>query len=337
MASAFITGVAGRRLGRSERDFLADAKPCGLILFARNCFHPDQLRALIDDFKDAVGSDQLIIAIDQEGGRVQRLRPPHWRELPAGACYARFYQRHCRAAEQAINLAGRLMAAELRDLGINCNMVPVLDLPQQDAHAIISDRALGHDGGQAAALGRALAEGHMAGGVLPVMKHIPGHGRATADSHLELPVVDAGLDALRCHDFLPFRMLRDLPAAMTAHVVYAQIDEVHPASISRIVHEQIIRGEIAFDGLLMSDDLSMKALDGDFASRAAMVLAAGSDVVLHCNGELDEMQQIAGVVPVLAGQSLRRFAAALGVTKSHQPVDIALGEAAIAEALTLRR
>lgn len=337
MVAAFITGVAGPRLSPSEQDFLADAKPCGLILFARNCIAPEQLRRLIEDFREATGSDSLIISIDQEGGRVQRLRPPQWRELPPAQCYGALYQKNQASGEAATYQAARLMAAELRQLGINCNMVPVLDLPQPDGHEIISDRALGCDVAQVAVLGRAQAKGHMDSGVLPVMKHVPGHGRATADSHLELPVVVAPCHDLMSHDFLPFKELHDLPAAMTAHVVYAQIDGAAPASTSKMVHERIIRGVIGFDGLLMSDDLSMKALQGDFASRTRDVLAAGSDIALHCNGNLAEMVQIASVAPPLAGQALQRFEAALAVTKTHQPVDIALGEAAIAEGLALRR
>lgn len=335
MLSRFITGVQGLELSAAEKHFLKDARPCGLILFARNCTAPAQLTALIEAFKEAVGSEDLLISIDQEGGRVQRLGPPHWRALPPAQSYGRQWQLDAPTAETKTRLAAHLIAQELRAQGINCNMVPVLDVPQEEAHEIISDRAYGDAPEPVGALGRAVAEGHMAGGVMPVMKHIPGHGRALADSHEELPVVPTSLCELRDVDFAPFRALNDLPAAMSAHVVYSAIDPDNPASISPLVHEDIIRGDIGFDGLLMSDDLSMKALQGDFADRAAAVLAAGSDLVLHCNGNLVEMEQIASAVPPLDGRSLERFKASLALTRERQPVDISAAEAVICESLAV--
>ena len=335
MLTRFITGVAGHTLTRCEERFLAEARPCGLILFARNCSTPDQVSALIEQFRTAVGHDDLIISIDQEGGRVQRLRPPFWRELPSAHSYSLLCGRDWQAGLNKLRLASHLVAQELRALGINTNMVPVLDVPVPGAHEIISDRAFGCDPASVAALGRVVAEGHMAGGVLPVMKHIPGHGRAKADSHEELPVVDASMEQLQRDDFAPFRELKDLPAAMTAHVVYQAIDPDYPASISRAAHDQVIRGDIGFNGLLMSDDLSMKALKGDFGDRVRAVVTAGSDLVLHCNGHLDEMEAIAAAVPGLTGSALERFQTALQVTNKPEPVDILAAEAVIAESLSL--
>ncbi|MGE3066281.1 MAG: beta-N-acetylhexosaminidase, partial [Hyphomicrobiaceae bacterium] len=261
MPSAFICGLSGLELAPSERDFLRDARPCGIILFARNCAEPDQVRRLVADAREALGGDALVL-IDQEGGRVRRLRPPHWRELPAAASYAALYGRDPAAAVRAAHLAARLTAADLRDLGININCAPVLDLPQPGSHAIIGDRAYGSDVERIIVLGRAVADGLSAGGVLPVIKHIPGHGRATKDSHHDLPVVDADRAVLDATDFAPFRALADLPAAMTAHVVYTAVDPSAPASASATVIGDVVRGAIGFQGLLMCDDLSMQALAG---------------------------------------------------------------------------
>ena len=335
MFSSFITGVEGPKLTEGELKFISQARPCGLILFARNCVSPSQLSALVAQFKEALGSDEVLISIDQEGGRVQRLGPPHWRLLPPAQSYGRLWQRDARKAVNMTTLASHLMAQELRQLGINTNMVPVLDVLQPTTHEIISSRAFGNSVQPVIELGRAVAQGHMAGGVLPVMKHIPGHGRARADSHLELPVVNECHSDLRAMDFEPFACLSDLPAAMTAHVVYSELDAAHPASTSKIIHERIIRGEMAYDGLLMSDDLSMKALHGTFKERAQAVFAAGTDVALHCNGHMDEMEEVASVAPPLAGRAQQRFLAALEVTKDPQAVDICAAEAAIGESLSV--
>jgi len=335
MFSSFIIGVEGTKLTNREMSFLSEARPCGLILFARNCVSPSQLTSLVAQFKHTLGSEDVLICIDQEGGRVQRLGPPHWRILPPAQSYGRLWQRDASSAVHMTREASHLMAQELRQLGINTNMVPVLDVLQPITHEIISSRAYGDTPQRVVELGQAVAQGHMAGGVLPVMKHIPGHGRARADSHVELPVVDTRHAELQSLDFAPFARLSDLPAAMTAHVVYSDLDDAHPASTSKIVHERIIRGEMGFDGLLMSDDLSMKALNGSFTERAQAVFAAGSDIALHCNGHMDEMEDVASVAPPLAGRAQERFGAALAVTKHVQAVDICAAEAAIGESLSV--
>ncbi len=331
--SAFITGVAGEILTPDERAFLKDASPCGLILFARNCVSHDQIRALVAEFREAAGGADTLVLIDQEGGRVQRLRPPLGRALPPASAYAGMYGTSRPAALRAARTAAQLVARDLRELGINTNCAPVLDVPVPGAHDIIGNRAYGATVEQIAALGRAVAEGYMAGGVVPVIKHIPGHGRALADSHLDLPVVTTSHAELSATDFAPFTLLRDMPAAMTAHVVFTAIDAANPASTSRIVTEHVMRREIGFDGLLMSDDLSMKALTGTMQSRAGAVITAGSDVALHCNGDFAEMQAVAAGVPVLAGAAQRRFKAAFAILDQAQAVDMAQAEAVLADVL----
>ncbi len=330
MSSAFITGVSGADLSAEEASFLRSARPAGLILFARNCVSHEQIRRLIDDAREAVGGDDILVLIDQEGGRVQRLRPPLGRALPAADAYACVFEREPGIAKEAAFLAARLLADDLKSLGINTDCAPVLDVPVSGAHDIIGDRAYGRDPAQVASLARAVAEGFMAGGVLPVIKHIPGHGRATADSHLELPVVNETHAALSATDFAPFKSLNDMPAAMTAHVVFTAIDADNPASTSRKVTQDVIRGEIGFDGLLMSDDLSMKALTGSFGDRTSAVLAAGSDLALHCNGVLTEMEQVAAAAPALAEDALRRFRAALAVLGHSEPFDSVRAETQLA-------
>ena len=334
MRASLITGLSGPHLTPDEARFLADVRPCGLILFARNCETPDQVRRLISEAKEAIGEYDILVLIDQEGGRVRRLMPPTWRDLPPAAASARLVETDSEHAEATARLVARLIAADLRDLGINTNCVPVLDIPAPGSHEIIGDRAYGTTPEIVARLGRAVAEGHLAGGVLPVIKHIPGHGRAQADSHLELPIVTASREELSATDFVPFRALNDVPAAMTAHVVFTSIDPEAPASTSGIVVREVIRGEIGFDGLLMSDDLSMKALSGSMRQRAEAVIRAGSDVVLHCNGDLGEMQEIAACVPPLTGQPLRRFERCLAVLASAEPFDVAEAEAALSRALS---
>jgi beta-N-acetylhexosaminidase len=329
MPNAFICGVAGERLSDEERRFVRAANPAGLILFARNCRSADQIRALVADFKDAAGEDQLLTLIDQEGGRVQRLKPPIARLLPPagrlGALHAEAPDQGCRAAF----LISRLVAEELTELGLNTNCAPVLDLQLPGAHDIIGNRAYGPDPERVIALGRAVAQGLMAGGVVPVAKHVPGHGRANADSHVDLPVVDARRGDLEATDFATFRALADLPAAMTAHVVFADIDPQAPASTSAIVTRDIVRGHIGFDGLLMSDDLSMRALTGSLRDRAEAVIRAGSDLALHCNGDLAEMRGVAEGVPPLAGKALQRFERALAAACHTEPFDHDEAEAAL--------
>jgi beta-N-acetylhexosaminidase len=270
-----------------------------------------------------VGRADAPILIDQEGGRVQRLGPPHWRRYPPGRAYGTLATNDPLVRREVARLGARLMAHDLTSLGINVDCLPVLDLPQKGAHDIIGDRAYGETVEDIATLGRAAAEGLIAGGVLPVIKHIPGHGRALADSHENLPVVDTGLAELAETDFAPFRVLSDMPMAMSAHVVYTALDPRHPATTSRIVMSQIIRGDIGFSGLIMSDDLSMKALSGSFAQRTRRALAAGCDVVLHCNGDRQEMDAVIEGVRPLRGQALRRAQSALArLARRPEPLDV---------------
>jgi beta-N-acetylhexosaminidase len=332
MLASFITALAGPELEAREAAALRAARPCGIILFARNVADPEQVRRLSDAARDAVGHDILVL-IDQEGGRVRRLRPPHWRELPCAAAYGRLYAESPAAACRAARLAAQLTALELRKAGINTNCVPVLDVPCPGSHDIIGDRAYGADASQVAALGRAVAEGHMAGGVLPVIKHVPGHGRAMADSHLELPVVAASREELERIDFAPFRACADLPAAMTAHVVYQAIDPDAPASTSPRVIGEVIRQAIGFDGLLMSDDLGMKALSGTMAERTWAVLSAGCDVALVCSGDLADTEAAAAEAPPLTGAALARYERACAVLRHRQPLNMADAEHSLARAL----
>ncbi len=333
MRAALIAGLSGEVLTADEHGFLRDVRPAGIILFARNCSNPDQIRMLVDAACAAISSDDVLVLIDQEGGRVRRLRPPQWRELPAAAAFARLRDEDRRRGERAAWLAARLTAQDLRSVGINTNCTPVLDLKIAGAHDIIGDRAYGSTPAEVADLARAVAEGHMAGGVVPVIKHIPGHGRALADSHFELPVVDTSRTELSATDFAPFRALADMPAAMTAHVVYSAIDPDLPGSASARVTAEVIRGDFGFDGLLMSDDLGMKALSGSFGERAQAVIAAGSDVALHCSGNFEEMQAVAAGVPALAGRALERFESCIAVTRRIEPFDVAEAEAALAEVI----
>ncbi len=304
---ALIFGCAGIELTDAERDFFAECDPLGFILFARNVADPEQVRRLVSQLRSAVARSDAPVLIDQEGGRVARLRPPHWREAPAAARFGDLARRNLPRAVEAARLNGRLLAAELRSLEINVDCAPVADLPSADAHDVIGDRAFSRDVGAAVALARATAEGLLAGGVLPVVKHIPGHGRARTDSHHELPVVAATVGELRGSDFAVFRALNDLPWAMTAHVVYGAVDNARPATVSPVVIAEIIRGEIGFEGLLISDDLSMSALSGPPPARAEMALIAGCDVALHCNGRLAEMRDIAAVVPLVDEAAMQRL------------------------------
>jgi len=313
MRKAFIVGLAGPVLAPEEVTFLREERPAGIILFARNCVEAGQLRALVCDSLEALGTDRSLVLIDQEGGRVQRLKPPLASLLPPAAAYLAYCNGNVVAAAHLARLGARLVASELKSLGINTNCAPVLDLAIPGAHAIIGNRAYAADPATVSALGGAVADGLIAGGVLPVMKHIPGHGRAGADSHLELPVVGADSETLWATDFEPFRILAHIPAAMTAHVVYTAVDPSTPASTSRRVTAEVIRKGMGFAGLLMSDDLGMRALTGTFGDRARAVLDAGSDIALHCSGDLGEMRAVAAAVPALDGRSSDRFERALAV------------------------
>ncbi len=308
-ARAVILGCSGPTLGPAERRFFADADPWGFILFGRNIETPAQVARLTADLREAVGRDAPIL-IDQEGGRVARLRAPTWREwVPALEECARLPGVGLRA--RAMHLRYRLIAAELRALGIDVNCAPVLDLARDETHGVLRNRCYGGDPAEVAAIGRAVAEGLLAGGVLPVMKHMPGQGRAALDSHQALPVVEATRAELAA-DFAPFRALADLPMAMTGHVVYAAFDRDAPATLSPTM-VRLMREEIGFDGLLMTDDVSMRALTGDFADRVARAMGAGCDVVLHCNGEPAEMAPVVAATPRLAGRALARAEAALAL------------------------
>ncbi len=320
-ARAFICGCSGRAFTAEEEAFIREASPWGLILFKRNVEDRVQLKALTARFRDLSGRADAPVLIDQEGGRVQRMSSPHWQVYPAAARLSAVEQDPARQSRLAYT-AARLIAHDLREVGVNVDCAPVLDVPAEGSHAIVGDRAFGTDIETVARLGRATAEGLMAGGVLPVMKHIPGHGRARADSHLELPVVDAPRGALERVDFAPFKANADLPAAMTAHVVFAAIDPDRPATLSPTVIGEVVRGALGFDGLLMSDDLSMKALSGSFRERTSALFAAGVDIALHCNGDLAEAREVAAVAPRLAGRALNRVEKALArIADGERPFD----------------
>lgn len=326
--SAVILGCAGRTLGAAEGDFFRDLDPFGFILFARNIDEPDQVRTLVESLREAVGRADAPVLIDQEGGRVARLRPPHWKARPAARRFGHIHDRDPDAALQAIRLNYALIGAELADLGIDVDCAPVLDVPVPGAHDIIGDRACHETAGVIASLGAAICDGLADAGIMPVVKHIPGHGRALADSHLALPRVDASLDDLDAGDFEPFRRLAAAPWGMTAHIVYEALDPDRPATLSPVVVGDHIRRRIGFDGLLLTDDLSMKALSGSFAERASSSLAAGCDVVLHCNGDMAEMQAVADGLREMDGEALRRSENArswLAVRKTD--VDVAAAEA----------
>ena len=322
---AFICGLKGLALEPEERSFLKETSPWGLILFRRNIESRTQLASLTAEIRQALGR-QVPILVDQEGGRVQRLNAPQWKSYP---CAARFLEvaSDLENAKRLAWLGARLIAYDLREVGIDVDCLPVLDVPADGAHDIISDRAYARDCHYVAQLGRAAAEGLMAGGVAPVMKHIPGHGRALSDSHLELPTVSASLSELDRLDFVSFRANADLPMAMTAHVVYSAIDPENPGTLSKTIIQDIIRKTIGFNGLLMTDDLSMKALSGDFRLRAEQAIAAGCDVVLHCNGDLEEARQVAEGAPLLRDKSAHRAERALDAIARIAPFDVAKARA----------
>jgi beta-N-acetylhexosaminidase len=326
--TACILGCAGPRLGAAERAFFRAVQPWGFIVFKRNIERPDQLRGLVLELRACVDRPDAPVLIDQEGGRVQRLGPPHWRRFPPGRAYGQIGANDPLVRREITRLGARLLAHDLAAVGINVDCVPVLDVPSPDGHEIIGDRAYGDTADEVAFLGRAAAEGLIAGGVLPIIKHIPGHGRARGDSHLDLPVVEASAADLDARDFAPFRVLSDMPIAMTAHVVYAAFDAQRPATTSRRVIGEVIRRRIGFDGLLVSDDLSMKALSGDFTARARASLAAGCDVVLHCNGDSAEMKAVVDGARPLAGKAKARAAAAMArLARAPEPFDAEAGRA----------
>ena len=318
---AFITGVSGPELSAAERDFIRAECPWGFILFKRNIETPAQVTRLINELREEIGQPDAPVLIDQEGGRVQRLGPPNWPIYPAGAVFGRLYDIDPAAGLAAARLSARLIAADLDEVGVSVDCLPLADLPVSGANAVIGERAYGTEPAKVAAIARAVTEGLEEGGVLPVLKHIPGHGRATADTHFSLPVVDTSREELEQSDFAPFRALADLPMAMTAHVVFSALDPAQPATTSATIIDEVIRGLIGFQGLLMSDDVSMNALAGSISDRTRALLAAGCDMVLHCNGKLEEMHEVARVTPELSGKALARAGRALLSRKAPQPFD----------------
>ncbi|SEB90641.1 beta-N-acetylhexosaminidase [Bradyrhizobium erythrophlei] len=318
---AFITGVSGLILNDAEREFIRAERPWGFILFKRNIESPAQVAALVGELRSAAGMADAPVLIDQEGGRVQRLGPPHWPVYPPGASFSALYDIDPKLGLTAARLSSRLIAADLIDLGITVDCLPLADVPVAGADAVIGNRAYGTEPDKVAAIARAVTDGLEQGGVLPVLKHIPGHGRATADSHFRLPTIDTARIELERTDFAAFRPLADLPMAMTAHVVFSALDPVHPATTSATIIEQVIRGLIGFQGLLMSDDVSMNALAGSIAERTRAIVNAGCDMVLHCNGNIDEMRELARETPELAGKALERAKATLAARKQPEPLD----------------
>ena len=314
---AAIYGLSGPELTADEADFFRDSGPAGFILFRRNCVDQQQLLRLTGALRDLLGRGDVPILIDQEGGRVARMQPPEWPAFPCGDAFARLYQAAPSSAIEAARSNARALALTLRACGINVNCLPLLDVRQEGASDIIGDRALGGDPMQVAALGRAVLEGMASAGVIGVIKHIPGHGRALVDSHKELPVVTASAEELEV-DLEPFERLRQAPMGMTAHVVYTAWDPDQPASQSPTVIGDIIRGRIGFDGWLMSDDLGMEALQGNMGERAGGVIAAGCDVALHCSGEMEEMLAVAASVPPMSQEGEARLARAMAGAMNEQ-------------------
>lgn len=323
-AKAMIAGCQAKALSADEITFFATHKPWGLILFARNIGEREEIRALTAHYRELVGRDDAPVFIDQEGGRVQRIREPLTQRYPSGEVLGAAYRTDKAQGMALAQNMSRLHAADLLPLGINADCLPVLDVPVEGSDNVIGDRAYGFDAQTVADMGRAAATGLLQGGVLPVIKHIPGHGRAMVDSHKALPMVDTPVETLRKTDFEPFRQLASMPMAMTAHVVYTEIDDQNPATTSSKVMDEVIRGYIGFDGLVMTDDLSMHALSGDFGQRTQASFAAGCDIVLHCNGVMDEMLPVAQATPWLSGMSEQRAHAAMAMIAGHtQTADVA--------------
>jgi len=318
---AFITGVSATELSAAERAFIRAERPWGFILFKRNIETPAQVISLVQELRDAINRPDAPVLIDQEGGRVQRLAPPHWPVYPPGAVFGALYDIDPELGFRAARLSSRLIAADLIDLGVTVDCLPLADVPVEGSDAVIGNRAYGTLPAKVAAIARAVTEGLQQGGVLPVLKHIPGHGRATADSHFRLPTVDTSRDELNRTDFAAFQPLADLPMAMTAHVVFSALDPAHPATTSATIIREVIRGVIGFQGLLMSDDVSMDALAGSIAERTRAIVNAGCDMVLHCNGNLDEMRDVAGGTPELTGEALDRAKRALASRKQPESLD----------------
>ena len=326
---AAILGCAGPDLTADERAFFRDADPLGFILFARNIDTPERALRLVEELRSCVARADAPALIDQEGGRVARLRPPHWRKAPPARLLGELYARDPEKGLLATALNARLLAADVASIGCDVDCLPVLDIAFPQTHAVIGDRAYAATPEPVAALGRAAAEGAMAQGVMPVIKHIPGHGRATVDSHLSLPTVSAPRPELERTDFLPFRLLADLPWAMTGHLLFEAIDPARAITVSAGAVKDVIRGFIGFDGLLLSDDLSMQALGGTLGARAARSLAAGCDIALHCNGLMEEMREIVANTGPMTPAAGRRFdAGRTALARARAP----LGKAALSDA-----
>jgi beta-N-acetylhexosaminidase len=338
-ARAFISGLAGTTLSPAERSFLREAEPWGVILFTRNVEAPEQVCRLTKSVREALGRDAPVL-VDQEGGRVQRLGPPHWPFYPPGAAYGRIYDQSPAKGKRAAYLGAYLMAADLIAVGIDVDSLPIADVPIVGASSVISDRAYGETAEKVAIIARCVADGLLECGVLPVLKHIPGHGRAATDSHGELPIVETDRSTLLATDFAAFRPLGDLPLGMTAHVVYTAIDPIAPATTSVTVVRDVIRDWLGFSGLLMSDDISMGALSGALDQRSRAAIAAGCELVLHCNGELNEMEEVAATVPVLEGEAAVRADSALArrrVLGKHDAAELRVEWTTLMDAATQSR
>lgn len=319
--ASIVFGIKGKTLTADEEALFRDANPAGYILFSRNLETPSQVKKLTERLRELTENNEVLIMIDQEGGRVQRLRPPHWREYPPMSVFGERAEENIDEAVACVYLNYRLISLDLRALGINVNCAPVLDLPVKGSHRIIGDRAFSNNPQTAAKLGHAACDGLLAGGVLPVIKHIPGHGRATADSHVELPRIDTPLHKLREKDFIPFKALCDMPAAMTAHIVYTEIDAGAPCSASSTVIKETIRTEIGFKGLLFSDDVCMRALKGPVNARVASVLGAGCDIALHCDGNYRDMVAIAKSCPQITRAAIKRLNTAKRLIRDSDKFD----------------
>jgi len=315
---AAIFGCAGPDLTADERAFFRDADPLGFILFARNVDTPQRTHRLVDELRSSVARADAPVLIDQEGGRVARLRPPHWRKAPPARLLGDLYARDPERGLEATSLNSRLLAADVASIGVDVDCLPVLDIAFPETHAAIGNRAYADRPEPVAALGRAAAEGLLAEGVMPVIKHMPGHGRATVDSHESLPRITASLAELEHFDFLPFKLLADLPWAMTGHLLFDAVDPANAVTVSARGVKEIIRGHVGFDGLLLSDDLSMQALGGSLAERAERCLAAGCDIALHCNGRMDEMAAIAARIGAITDKAAARFAAGRSLLARHR-------------------
>jgi beta-N-acetylhexosaminidase len=333
MTTAAILGCAGPTLSAEERQFFRDADPLGFILFQRNCQSPEQVRRLVQDLRESIGRAEAPVLIDQEGGRVARLRPPAWRKAPAAGRFGVLATHDASAAIEAARLNAQLIGHELAGLGISVDCAPVLDLQFEGASNVVGDRGFTTDPELVARLGRAVCEGLLAAGITPVLKHMPGHGRALVDSHHALPEVDASLAVLRQTDFVPFLRLADMPWAMTSHVLYKAIDPERPATTSPLVINDIIRGEIGFKGVLVSDDLSMEALRGDIADRTKRARGAGCDLALHCNGRLDEMRAVAAAAGSISDATAERLIQKLPATATLAPMNVVSAEARLDELL----